>query len=144
MKIYFACSIRGEQGGKEEKELIVNTLKELGHEVLSEIFTTLDKDNNHSSKGTMTPAEVYKWDMNWVRESDVIVADVSRISTGLGYEIGWKLSSGGKVVALCREDKYDDLSNMIKGCTEPNFSLKLWKGMEHPEQLKEILLQEIT
>lgn len=141
-KIYFACSIRGEQGGKEEKELIVGTMKELGHIVLSEMFAGLDLSRNQSNDG-VPPAEIYQQDMAWVEEADIVVADVSRASTGLGYEIGWKLRSDGPVLALCLESRYQGLSNMIKGCTEPRFRLRRWDGTDNPDQLREVLEQEL-
>lgn len=141
-KIYFACSIRGEQGGKDEKELIVGTMQRLGHIVLSEMFTSLDLHNNQMSLG-VTPEQIYRQDMAWVDESDIVVADVSRISTGLGFEVGWKLRAGDPVLALCRQDNYDRLSNMIKGCTEPRFKLRQWEGVHNPGQLRQILEEEL-
>ena len=140
MKIYFACSIRGEQGGKEEKELMVNTMKNLGHIVLSEQFTKYDKVTNQSSSTEMTPKDIYNQDMGWVDESDTVVADVSRISTGMGYEVGWKLAKGGRVLAICKEEKYENLSNMLKGCNEKNFKLLTWKT---ETDIQKILLDEL-
>ena len=80
LKVYFACAIRGEQGGKEEKKLVVDVLKDLGHEVLSEMFAELDINNNQLR--TMTPEQIYQQDMGWLGASDIVVADVSRISMG--------------------------------------------------------------
>jgi 2'-deoxynucleoside 5'-phosphate N-hydrolase len=140
MKIYFGCSIRGEQGGAEDKKLVVSILQDLGHEVLSEVFANMDVNYNQVSQGKMTPRQVYESDMKWLIESDVMVAEVSRISTGLGYEMGWKLKSGQRVIALCREDRYEQLSNMIKGCTVETFSLHVWKD---ELDLREILEKEI-
>lgn len=140
MKIYFACSIRGEQGGKEEKEMIVKALQDLGHNVLSEEFTKLDINVNQITEKGSTPKEIYTQDMGWVDESDIIVADVSRISTGMGYEVGSKMAKGGRVLALCKADKLDALSNMLKGCTEKNFKLLSWQTSE---DVAKILEQEL-
>lgn len=127
MKIYFACSIRGEQGGKEEKEMMVKAMKDLGHVVLSEQFTNYDIDVNQQNSTEMIPSDIYKQDMGWVYDSDIIVADVSRISTGMGYEVGWKMAKGGRILALCKAEKLESLSNMLKGCTEKNFKLISWQ-----------------
>ncbi len=137
MKIYFACSIRGEQGGKEDKELIVETMKSLGHTVLSEQFVNYDKSVNQQNSTEMTPTDIYVQDMDWVNQSDIIVADVSQISTGMGYEIGWKLAKGGRVLALCKTEKYDQLSNILKGCNEQNFKLISWQKADDVRQLLE-------
>jgi 2'-deoxynucleoside 5'-phosphate N-hydrolase len=129
LKIYFGCAIRGEQGGQEEKDFIVRTMQGLGHEVLSEIFTGMDKDHNQTNAGA-SPTDIYHCDMSWVDEADIIVADITRISSGLGFEMGWKVKSGGRVMALCREDRYEPLSNILKGCDEPNYSLHRWDSFD--------------
>lgn len=139
LKVYFGCAIRGEQGGQEEKDFIVKTLKNLGHEVLSEIFTEMDVNHNQTNSGA-TPSDVYHGDMNWVNESDIVVADVTRISSGLGFEMGWKLKSDGRVLALCREDKFGTLSNILKGCDLPKYSLHRWNSFD---QLKLILEEQL-
>jgi 2'-deoxynucleoside 5'-phosphate N-hydrolase len=139
LKVYFGCAIRGEQGGLEEKVFIVKTISRLGHLVLSETFVGMDLNNNQTTNGK-TPTQVYRQDINWLDESDVVVADVSRISSGLGFELGWKVRGGGRAVALCREDKYEGLSNMLKGCDEPNYSLHIWKDFKN---LRNILKQQL-
>lgn len=139
LKIYFACSIRGEQGGQQEKELIVGTIKDLGHIVLSEIFLTQDINQNESL-GELTPPQIFDRDISWVNESDIVVADVTRISMGVGMEIGWKLASGGRVLALCRQDRYEPLSNMAKN-NHPNYKLLIWST---GDELQELLTSELS
>lgn len=135
MKIYFACSIRGEQGGKEDKEMMVKIMKDLGHNVLSEQFAHFDVA--HNQMGEMSPEEIYTQDIGWVDESDIIVADVSKISTGMGYEIGWELAKGGRVIALCKADKIESISNMLRGCKEKNFKLIPWQTEEDVQKILE-------
>lgn len=130
LKIYFACSIRGEQGGLEEKELIVGIMKDLGHNVLSEIFLTQDINQNESL-GTLTPAQIFDRDIAWVKESDVVVADVTRVSLGVGIEIGYKLAQNGQVVAICHQARFKSLSNMAKN-QHHHYKLIIWST---PEEL---------
>lgn len=144
LEIYFACSIRGEQGGKEEKQLIVDTMKNLGHIVLSEIFIERDINTPDTALG-MTPQQIFDRDIEWVNRSDVVVADVSRISLGVGIEIGWKLAKGGRVIGICQEQRYEPLSNMMKGCTDPQFRLIRWNSPDFLRtQLEEHLGQVNT
>ncbi|MBI2011589.1 nucleoside 2-deoxyribosyltransferase [Candidatus Daviesbacteria bacterium] len=138
LKVYFACSIKGEQGGKEEKIMITNIIKDLGHKILTEII--LGHDLNANDTANLTPPQIYERDINWINDSDLVVADVTRISMGVGYEIGWVLRGGGKVVALCRADRKDALSNMIKGIIDKNFSLHYW---ENEDDLKIALKNEL-
>ena len=147
LKVYFACAIRGEQGGAEEKKLIVGIIQDLGHEVLSEIFLGQNLHTNDLAK--MDPTEICDRDLNWIEQADVIVADVSRISLGVGLEIGWKVGRGGRVVALCHEDRFHPLSNMIKGLAQSKYvkpgqvSIHTWPGINQSNILKKILTDEL-
>lgn len=145
-KGYFACAIRGEQGGREEKELIVSTIKALGHVVVSEIFVAQDANWNQSM--VMTPGQVVDQDLGWIENSEFIVADVTRLSHGVGFELGWAAAKGILTVALCREDKFDGLSNMIKGFPDSryskgNFSVHTWRGIDNTEDVQQILEEKL-
>ena len=112
MKIYFAGSIRG---GREDKDIyaeIISMLKKYG-EVLSEHIG----DKNLSSYGqtTMTDSEIYQKDINWIHEADVIVAEVTTTSLGVGYELGYAESLQKKIVVLYRPSEGKRLSAMIAG-----------------------------
>lgn len=133
MKIYFACSISGEPGGQEDKDLIVATLKTLGHEVISEIF--IHHLKHEERKRRLSAHEIYEQDIKWIEEADIVVADVSRISMGVGYEIGWCTAKGKQVVALCRKDRVEKVTNMIKGITASTFSLNTWQFEDDLQQL---------
>lgn len=138
MKIYFASSILGEQGGLEDKQLIIETLKSLGHSILTEVIIVQDRATSDTTTGVLTPSQIYQRDIDWINQADLIVADVSRISLGVGYEVAWKLAHGGKVLAIAKEGQ--TVSSMIKGCTEPNFTFRTWKDAD---QLKQLLLEEV-
>lgn len=142
--IYFACAIRGEQGGAEEKALIVGTIQNLGHNVLSEVFLGQDLNNNQLIKEGLTPGQIYKQDMNWLSRADVMVADVSRISLGVGMEIGFKIGTGGRVIAVCKDDRFESLSNMLKGCDDPNYNLVIWHDQKDLEIWLEKELGKVT
>ena len=101
--------------------------------VLSEVFIGQNVNQNEGQE--MTPDQIYHRDMNWIYDADVIVADVSRISLGVGFEIGWMLGRNGRVLTLCKQEMYEKLSNMVKGCRHPGFSLHVWKDTADLEQI---------
>lgn len=137
LKVYFACSIHGEKGGQAEKDLIVKTINNLGHRVLTEIFPT---DGIHARGAKLGPFAIYKEDMDWIKESDVLVADVTRISLGVGYEVGWSVAKKKKVVALYNKKKKGVLSFMLQGNKEESFHLHYWKS---EKELRTILRKEL-
>jgi nucleoside 2-deoxyribosyltransferase len=112
MKIYFAGSIRG---GREDREIYFSLIQELrkygtvltehfGHESLTDQG---DKD--------VTVEDIYNRDMDWVREADVIVAEVTVPSLGVGYEIGQAEAMKKPVAAFYRQIEGKSLSAMIAG-----------------------------
>jgi len=113
MKIYFAGSIRG---GRQHKEIyleIINFLKGYG-KVLTEHIGSQDLD--HLGEKGLTEKEIYDRDMKWLNEADVLVADVSVPSLGVGYEIATAQCLKKPILCICK--KFDDekkLSSIILG-----------------------------
>ena len=112
MKIYFAGSIRGGRDDKEKYKQIINWLKEYGN-VLTE-HICLD---SLSEKGQTQFSEekIYTQDTEWIRESDIIIADVSQVSLGVGYELGFGESINKRIVCLFDTSSQKSLSAMVRG-----------------------------
>ncbi|MCY1721057.1 nucleoside 2-deoxyribosyltransferase [Prolixibacteraceae bacterium Z1-6] len=115
MKIYFAGSIRG---GREDAALyfqIIEFLKSYG-----EVLTEHVGDPALTNVGDDGPTDkfIHDRDLEWLNASDVIVAEVTTVSMGVGYEIGRALATGKKVLCLFRPASGNNLSAMILGCDE--------------------------
>ncbi len=115
MKIYFAGSIRG---GREDVALymqIIDYLKTFG-----EVLTEHIGDPNLTNAGDDGPTDryIHNRDLDWLQSSDVLVAEVTSVSMGVGYEIGRAIESGKKVLCLFRPDSGKILSAMIAGCPD--------------------------
>ncbi len=128
MKIYFSGSIKG---GREDKEIyfeIINILKKYG-----EILTEYVGDQNLSSYGqkNFTDEQIYEKDTQWLKIADVIVAEVTTPSLGVGYEIAFAESLGKKILCLYRENGSKSLSSMIKG--DKNLDVKTYKEVKDLE-----------
>ena len=112
MKIYFAGSIRG---GREDAELyaqIVAALSQYGI-VLTEHVAL--KTLTSYGQTDLTDAEIYQKDMAWLSEANVVVAEVTTPSLGVGYEIAKAESLGKKVICLYRAQEGKRLSAMLTG-----------------------------
>ena len=111
MKIYFAGSIRG---GRNDKELyfeIINHLQKYG-EVLTEHVGNI---NLIESGENLPDNSIYKRDISWISEADVLVAEVSTPSIGVGYEIREAEREGKDTICLYRNSSEKKLSAMISG-----------------------------
>jgi len=130
MKIYFAGSIRG---GRDDVGLyfeIINHLKKYG-----EVLTEHIGDNSLISIGEkeMSDEEICEKDMNWLINSDVIVAEVTCPSLGVGYEIGRAIEQGKKIICLFRQQDGKRLSAMIAG--SKGLTVREYKNLESAKEV---------
>ena len=130
MKIYFAGSIRG---GRDDKEIYLQIINHLGK--YGKVLTEHVGDKNLSILGEDGKTEdyIFNRDMAWVKESDVIVAEVTQPSLGVGYELGMGESLGKKVYCLYRPQEGKKLSAMIGG--NKYFIITEYKTLEDAKKL---------
>jgi nucleoside 2-deoxyribosyltransferase len=110
MKIYFACSITGGREFEAVYQQIVEALTGDGHIIPT---SHLAQSESVDKERILSPRDVYERDVKWVEESDVLIAEVSTPSHGVGYEIGYALSIGKPV--LCLYQNGVRVSKMITG-----------------------------
>lgn len=117
MKIYFAGSIRGGRNDLDIYIKIINYLKNFG-EVLTEHVgeaSLTSFGENHT-----TDEFIHNRDMKWLDSCNVLIAEVTQPSLGVGYEIGRAVEKGKKIICLYRKpkEKGKRLSAMIGGCKD--------------------------
>lgn len=136
MKIYFAGSIRG---GRDDKDLYFAMIEELQKygTVLTEHIGS--KELTGMGETTRTNEDIFNRDMEWVREADLIVAEVSTPSLGVGYELGQAEAMGKPVLCLYRETEGKRLSAMVAG--NGYFSVHIYKDLE---EVKAILKKHFS
>lgn len=125
MKIYFAGSIRG---GREDAALyfeIIEYLKDFG-EVLTEHVG--DAGLLAAGDDGASDSYIHDRDVEWLQSAEVLVAEVTTVSMGVGYEIGRAVESGKNVLCLFRPGAGKHLSAMIAGC--PALTLVYYNNME--------------
>ncbi len=110
MNIYFSGSIRGGQQDTELYKEIIDYLKQFGT-VLTEHIGSKTIDTSISDQ------EIHDRDLQWVFESDIIVAEVTVPSLGVGYEIGRAIEMNKPIICLYRSINGKSTSAMIRGCT---------------------------
>lgn len=122
MKIYFSASIRGGRDDVAIYAEIVDLLKTYGT-VLTEHIG--DKQLSSYGQIKMTNEEIFTKDTNWIKEADIIIAEVTNPSLGVGYEIGFAEALNKKIVTLYRPTEGKRLSAMVAGNTSlQNFEYK--------------------
>ena len=112
MKIYFAGAIRG---GRDDASIylqIVSTLTRYGT-----VLTEHVGDPNLDVRGEgLSDQQIFDRDLEWLRSCDFLVAEVTKPSLGVGFEIGKATEWGIQVLCLYRPSESRSLSAMIAGC----------------------------
>jgi nucleoside 2-deoxyribosyltransferase len=116
MTIYLACTVRGDRGGVLAGRAICERLQRHGHDVLT---THLLADNVDSAESQITENQVFRRDLEWLSACDVLVAEASGSSYGVGFEVGYVLgraeTTGQRVILLYDTARRDKVSRLITG-----------------------------
>ena len=110
-KIYFAGSIRG---GRDDAQLyteLISYIKSKNAVVLTE---HIGDNNLLKQEKNLTDKEIYTRDIEWLKECDLVIAECTKPSLGVGYELALaeKLNKSVNVIYRNKECK---LSAMILG-----------------------------
>lgn len=125
MKIYFAGSI---SGGRDDAALYNELITQLAQygQVLTEHVGAAELSELGDSI-EMTSGAIYSRDMAWLQSADVVVAEVTTPSLGVGYELAWAQQNNKKIVCLFRPNSGRRLSPMIEG---GGFTVKTYETAE--------------
>jgi nucleoside 2-deoxyribosyltransferase len=120
MTIYLACTVRGDRGAVPALRSLVTSLENAGHTILTKHL--LD-DNVEGAESALSERAVYERDIEWLEACDVLIADASGSSFGVGFEVGYVLGRSDRtdqrVVLLYRADRRDQISRLIVGNAHP-------------------------
>ncbi len=111
--IYFSGSITGGRHDVELYRRIVDALEADGYRVLA---GSVAAEHIGAGGDPLDPCFIFDRDMAWVEEADVLVAEVSTPSTGVGYEIAAaRYRYGIPVICLYRPAFTKRCSAMVSG-----------------------------
>lgn len=101
MKVYFAGAIRGGREKAIDFKKMVDFIEENGSTVLDKHVA----DVNLTNKGeVVSNEEIYERDIAWIKECDIVIAEVTTPSLGVGYELAFAQSIKKKVYTLSEEE----------------------------------------
>ena len=120
MRVYLACTVRGDRSGVLAGRAICERLQHHGHEVLT---THLLADDVEGAESQLTEEQIYRRDLDWLTSCDVLVAEASGSSYGVGFEVGFVLGrahqTGQRVLLLYNAGRRHAISRLIIGNCDP-------------------------
>jgi nucleoside 2-deoxyribosyltransferase len=118
--IYLACTVRGDRGAIEGLRTLAAALEDEGHTILTKHL--LD-DNVEGAESTLSERAVYDRDVAWLESCDMLIAEASGSSFGVGFEVGYVLGRSERtnqgVVMVYRADRRESISRLIVGNAHP-------------------------
>ena len=131
-KFYFAGSIRGGRVDAALYRRIIDYLQQFGKVLTEHVGST---NLNLKEQGRSKDAMIYDQDTAWLRECDVVVAECTCPSLGVGYELAFA-EKLGKPCHIFYDKTKTQLSAMLTG--NPYFHIHPY---ETEEEGFEILLK---
>lgn len=121
MKIYLACTVRGNRDGVLVARVVADRLRAHGHHVLT---SHLLEDGVERAEAELSEREVFERDRRWLDGCDAIVAEASGSSYGVGFEVGYvtgrTATTGQRVFVLFDAARRQHVSRLVSGYGDPN------------------------
>jgi nucleoside 2-deoxyribosyltransferase len=121
MNIYLACTVRGDRGAVEALRSLADALERQGHVVLTRHLLA---DNVDSAESLLSERDVFERDVRWLEGADLLIAEASGSSYGVGFEVGYVVGraerSGQRVLLLYDAARRERVSRLIAGNVHPS------------------------
>ena len=115
-RVFFSCSMRGgyERVAQEELRKIPDIIEDLGLVVISRHQTS---ENFMEIESQLTDKEIHDRDYRWLKETDLVIAEITNPSLGVGAEIADAVNLGNPVLCVYKREYEDVMSAYIRGKT---------------------------
>ena len=141
MRIYLACTVRGDRGTITTARHIHDCLVGLGHDVLT---GHLLEDDVDAAESGLRDREVFSRDVRWLESAGAIVAEASGSSFGVGFEVGYTLGraseTGQRVLLLYDASRRGRISRLISGLSDTRAQVLAY---ESPDEIGPFLEQHL-
>ena len=121
MNIYLACTVRGDRSAVAATRALADWLECLGHIVLTRHLLDDDVD---AAESALSEREVFERDIRWLHAADLLIAEASGSTYGVGFEVGYVLGrsdlSGQRVLLLYDHARRPVISRLIAGNAHPH------------------------
>ena len=143
MHIYLACTVRGDRGAVAVSRLLADALEQLGHTVLTRHLLLDDVEHQ---EGQLSERAVFERDLQWLEAADVLIAEASGSSYGVGFEVGYVIGRSAQtrqqVLLLYDAARRPLVSRLIAGNTHPACTTYPYRDAEDLLQFVRVYLAE--
>ena len=124
MIVYCAAPIKGDQKFHNYCLDIIKQVSSLGHTALSEL------NSEFKPAIPLTDSEIFSRDIKWIDKSEIVIAEVSGPSLGVGFEIAYSIYKKKMNVLALVNSEAQDVSAMVTGCHSELLTIKKYADTE--------------
>ncbi len=113
-RVFFSCSMRGgfEKLAQEELRKIPDILEAQGMAVISRHQT---REKFMEDESRLTDSEIHDRDYGWLKEADIVIAEITNPSLGVGAEIADAVNLGIPVLCVYKQEYEQQISAYVRG-----------------------------
>lgn len=124
MIVYCAGAIKGDTAYQKSYKEIIQFLGSLNHTALAE----LSGEFNFSVP--LNDKQIYARDIKWLNSSELVIAEISGPSLGVGFEIAYAIFQKKIPVLALVYSEVNKISAMITGCNSQLLTVKRYENIE--------------
>ena len=113
-RVFFSCSMRGGYSRVAQEELreIPDIIEALGLVLISRHQTS---ENFMENESKLTEQEIHDRDYRWLKEADLVIAEITNPSLGVGAEIADAVNLGIPVLCVYKTEYEHQISAYVRG-----------------------------
>lgn len=144
MKVYFACSSTDLKKNIRHYLAIVNYIIGLGFEIpynwLSRVYEKMKESNYDPRYQNLKRAEIQREGIKSIKESNILIADLSVPSTSVGYQVFMAIECGLPVLCLYSLDfGLKKPSQVIQSIDSPLLEVASYAGNGYKDVIRNFL-----
>lgn len=145
MTIYLACTVRGDRAAIVVLRVLAERLERAGHTLLTRHLLDDDVD---AAESALSEREVFERDLRWLAAADLLIAEASGSTYGVGFEVGYVLGrsevSAQRILLLYDQSRRSRVSRLIAGNVHPSCTTYPYRSADDLLTFVEVFLAPVA
>lgn len=129
MMVYCAGAIKGDTAYQNNYIEMIRFIESMNHTALAEL------NGKFKSSIPLTDDQVYTRDIKWIEGCELMIAEISGPSLGVGFEIAYAIFQKEIPVLALVSSGVKKISAMITGCNSELLTIKRYKNIEDMQNI---------
>ena len=143
MNVYLAFTVRGNREALNAARALSQVIQRHHHTVIT---THLLADDVDAAEDALSEREVFERDMRWLESADLLIAEASGSSYGVGFEVGYVLGRSRetkqRVLLLFDAARRPSISRLIPGAAHARCTVREYADVEGAARIVEDYLRD--